>query len=165
MNDLEVTAQGYLIKSYYKFIGKLYGTDHVERDLEFEKRVAEKFGDNPNRDIDIEVVLGIRKANGEVKKRDPRSIVQFVENNTGILPENTSHITFYGEFVERNENHKQVRAKTRKDRFAFQEKIRIVKNIDRKNLSKKHPETKYFEKDDLGEFSEIVKFEKNELTL
>lgn len=165
MENLEGTTQGYLIKSYYNFISKLYGTDKVEKNLEFEERVKQKFGDKPDADIDIEITLGVKTKSGKTKVRKQRSLVQFNENNTRALPEDTTHIKFYGEFVERNNNQEKNKAEKKKDRFAFQEQIRIVQNIDRKNLSKKNPETKYFEMDDLGNFSEIIKFEKNELTL
>jgi len=165
MQNLKGTTQEYLIKSYYNFIGKLYGLNNVERDFEFEKRVADKFGGNPEKDIDIEIAFGIKTKSGKSKIRKERSIVQFVENNTGIIPDDTSHIKFYGEFVERNENQEKVRGENKKDRFAFQEQIRVVKNLENKNLSRKNTDTKYFEKEDLESFSEIIKYKNHELGL
>jgi len=166
MKDLVGTTQGNLIKSYYNFLKKLYGMDHVERDLEFEKRVAEKFGKDHNKDIDIEVAMGIKTKTDKTKARKERSLGAFVDNFTKVLPEDTTHIKFYGEFVERNNNNEKVSAQKRKDRFAFQEQIRIVKNMDSKRLVRKeNDQTKYFEKDDLESFSKLVKFEKHELVL
>ena len=107
----------------------MYGEERIDKDLEFEKRVAEKFGGNPDKDIDIEVALGIKTKSGKTKVRQARSVVQFDEFFTKALPEDTSHIKFYGEFVERNANHEKVRAEKKKDRFAFQD-TRLTNNAD-----------------------------------
>lgn len=163
MDLKKITVQSGLIKSYYKFIGKLYGSDRVERNLDFEKRVVEKFGNEPDKDIDIEIALGVKTKSGKKSIRKQRSVVQFVEFFTKALPEDTTHIKFYAEFVERNNNQEKVRAEKKKDRFAFQEQIRIVENIRRINLSRRNSDIKYFEKDNLERVSEIIKFEKREL--
>ncbi len=165
MENLEGTTQGFLIKSYYNFLCKLYGEKKVPKNEEFENLVAQKFGNEPNKDIDIEVILGYKTKSGKKMLRKPRSLIQFVENKTGVLPEDTTHIKFYGEFVERNNNDEKVRADKKKDKFAFQEQIQIVKNIENKNLSKKDLDVKKFEKEDVQSFSDIIKFEDLELML
>lgn len=165
MRELSESTKDFLIKTYYEFQKKLYGEKTVSRNLEFEKLVEQKFGKELDKDIDVEVTLGIKTRSGKKTKREARSLGQFVYNNTGVIPEDTTHIVFYGEFVERNDKGEKLRAEKKADRFAFQEQIQVVKNIDNKNLSKKDSIVKKFEKEDLESFSGIINFEKNELVL
>ena len=165
MRKLSESTKDFLIETYYEFKKKLYGDLAVSKDLEFEKLVEQKFGKELDKDIDVEVTLGIKTKSGKKTMRKPRALGQFVQNNTGVVPEDTTHIVFYGEFVERNDNGEKLRAAKKADRFAFQEQIQIVKNIDNKNLSKKDSAIKKFEKEDIESFSDIIKFETMELSL
>ena len=162
----------YLIEYYYQFLEKLYGTK-PERNEDFEKRVLSKFGKNLDKDIDIEVVLETKTFSGEIKKRKARSVKQFADNSTGELPDDVKKITFYGQFVERNENQEKLHFDKLKDKFAFKEQILIVEKVDKKHVRKvthqssnqMNQNIKTFTKDELEEFSKIIKFEKNELTI
>ena len=167
------TVKQITIDYYYDFIKKLYGTDVVDKDKTFEKLVDAKFGKNPEKDIDIEVTLEIKTASGKKGTRKARSLGSIVENFTRALPEDTTRITFYGEFVERNEELDKLRSEKKKDRFAFKEQILIVDELDdkhvkratKKSIEKMNPDVKAFTKEDLEEFSKVIKFEKHELTL
>lgn len=173
MENKKQTIKDYLIKYYYKFIGKLYGEEKPCKNEEFEKIVESKFDKNPNKDIDIEITLEVKTASGKCGKRKARSVVQFAEFFTKPLPEDTTRITFYGEFVERNESQEKLRSEKKKDRFAFKEQILVVDVLDDKHvrkatkqsIGKMNPNIKAFEKEDLESFSKVIKFEKKELTL
>ena len=61
----------------------------------------------------------------------------------------------------------------KKEGFAFKEQIIVVdvlndtniRKVTKQSIAKINPNIKVFEKDELAEFSKIINFEKNELTL
>lgn len=166
------TNKEYLIEAYYEFMEKLYGTSGAKNE-EFEKLVDAQFGSNPDRDIDIEVSLTIKRESGATNTRLARSMHNFVSLYTRPIPNDCSCLTFTGNFVEWIEGKKKENQKA-KDRLAFQEQIYIVeaekKNLIRKatNRTAKQLEksnAKVFTKDDIEQFSGIIKFGKDELTV
>lgn len=166
------TNKEYLIEAYYEFMEKLYGTSRG-KDEEFEKLVDEQFGSNPERDIDIEVTLKTKRENGETKTRGARSMHNFVSAHTKAIPADCTCVTFTGEFVEWIED-KKKNSEKQKDRVAFNEEIFIVeeesKSLVRK-ATKRSPKqlaksnAKLFTKADIEEFSGIIKFEDEGLTV
>lgn len=162
------TNKDYLIKYYYDFMKKLYNVDSYPRNEEFEQRVNQQFGSNNDKDLDIDVTMLIKNDKGEEKKRK-RSLYQFANFNTRAVPYNTTCITFYGEFVQIDENGKKLSNQKKKDRLAFKEQIftvemdnaKYIRKATNRSIKKLNPDVKIFEQNDIANFKGIIKFDNN----